>query len=67
MKKAETIIQQISKLEQELYRNYTSEEIKTAIEKCENEELIPIKCDDLVSVIYEDVCSDISLNEFIGE
>ena len=58
MKKAETIITQISKLEQELYTNYDNKSIKKAIENCEKNHSIPIKCDDLISVIYEGVCYD---------
>ena len=66
MKKATTIITEISKLEHELYRNYTPQEIKEAIEKCEENHTIPITCDDLVSVIYEDVTDQIKLEEFIN-
>ncbi len=59
MKKAETIITQISKLERELYRNYTPKEIKLAIEKCEEKHIIPITCDDLISVIYEGALNEL--------
>ena len=52
MKKATTIITEISKLERELYRNYTCKEIKEAIEKCEENHTIPTTCDNLISVIY---------------
>ena len=67
MKRAETIIKEISKLEQELYQNYDSKTIKKAIEKCEKEHKIPISCDDLISVIYEGVCNDIILDEEISK
>ena len=66
MKKATTIITELSKLERELYRNYTSKEIKEAIEKCEENHTIPIICDDLVSVIYEGVMGQIKLDEYIN-
>lgn len=61
MKKAETIITQISKLEQELYRNYDNKSIKKAIEKCEEKHTIPITCDDLISVLYEGVVNELYL------
>ena len=35
MKRVETIIKQIDKLERELYTNYDDKTIKEAIEKCE--------------------------------
>lgn len=66
MKKATTIIIEISKLERELYRNYTPKEIKAAIEKCEEKHTIPIICDDLISVIYEGVTDQIKLDEYIN-
>lgn len=65
MMKCETIIKTISKLEHDLYINYTSKEIKDAIEKCERNNLISTSCDDLISVIYEGVTSDIALDEFV--
>lgn len=61
MKKAETIIIQISKLERELERNYSSQQIKDAIEKCEKQKKIPISCCDLISVIYEGVLNDLGV------
>lgn len=67
MKRAETIIKEISKLERELYRNYDSKTIKETIEKCEKEHKIPISCDDLISVIYEGVYNDVLLNEEIAK
>ena len=59
MKKAETIITQISKLERELYRNYNPKEIKEAIEKCGKKHTIPNTCDDLISVIYEGTLNEL--------
>lgn len=59
MKRAETIITQISKLEQELYKNYDNKTIKEAIEKCEEKHKIPISCTDLISVIYDGVTNDL--------
>lgn len=59
MKKAETIIKEISKLERELYRNYTPREVKIAIERCEEKHTIPITCDDLISVLYEGAINEL--------
>lgn len=58
MKKAETLITEISRAENELYENYSAEEIRIAIEKCEEEGKIPISCTDLISVIYEGVTNE---------
>ena len=59
MKKAETIITEISKLERELYRNYNPKQVKEAIEKCEEKHIIPITCDDLISVLYEGAINEL--------
>lgn len=64
MKRVETIIQQINKLEIELYRNYTDKQIKEAIEKCEANNKIKSNNCDLISVIYEGVTNNIQLDEF---
>ena len=66
MKKVETIIIQISKLERELYRSYNPKQIKEAIEKCEENHTIPITCDDLISVIYEGAINELD-NPFAYE
>lgn len=55
MKKAETIIKQIDKLERELYTNYDDKTIKEAIEKCIDTHKIETNGCDLVWVIYTGV------------
>lgn len=67
MKKAETIIKQIDKLERELYTNYSDKIIKEAIEKCERDKTIHTNNCDLISVIYEGVTNNITLDNFIEE
>lgn len=59
MRKVETIIIQISKLERELYRNYNPKQVKEAIEKCEEKHTIPITCDGLISVLYEGALNEL--------
>lgn len=67
MRRVKTIIREISKLEKELFHNYTSEQIKEAIEECEEDKTIPISCDDLISVIYEGVTGDIDLRKSVEQ
>lgn len=64
IKKAETIIKEISKLERELYQNYNPKQVKEAIEKCEEKKLIPITGDDLISVLYEGALNELN-NELL--
>ena len=66
MKRVETIIKQIDKLERELYTNYDDKTIKEAIEKCERNKTIHTNNCDLISVIYEGVTNNIILDDFIN-
>lgn len=59
MKKAETIIIQIDKLERELYTNYNPKQIKEAIEKCEKNKTINSNGCDLISVLYEGAINEL--------
>lgn len=62
MKRVENIITQISKLERELYKNYNPKEVKEAIEECEKKHTIPITCDDLISVLYEEAINELDIH-----
>lgn len=64
MKRPETIICEISKLERELYRNYNPKEVKEAIEKCEKTGKIPISGCDLISVLYTGAINELD-NELL--
>lgn len=58
MKKAETLIVQIKKLDDEIHNNYSYEEIMKAIEKCEEEGKIPLCCTDFIHVLYEECLNE---------
>lgn len=64
MKRAETIITEINKLEKELYKNYTPKEIKRAIEKCEETKKTHSNNCDLISVLYEGAINELD-NELL--
>ena len=57
-----TILKTIGKLEIELYRDYTSQEIYDALNELEKEGLKSNGCD-LLWVIYDGVASDLDLDD----
>lgn len=59
MKKVETIIKEIDRLERELYTNYNPKQIKETIEKCEKEHTISSNGCDLITVLYEGAINEL--------
>lgn len=66
MNKLEKLLIQLSETEDEIIHDYTSQEIKDAIEKLEKEKKIKISSTDLLNVLYTGVVEDIELDNFIN-
>ena len=66
MNKLEKLLIQLSETEDEIIHDYTSQEIKDAIEKLEKEKKIKISSTDLINVLYTGVVEDIELDNFIN-
>lgn len=68
MKKAETIIKEMFKLEKELLQNYTAQQIVEAFEKLESKDNYNAPTiDSCTGQLYDGAYNQIKLNEFCND